>query len=68
MWIDANERLPEELEMVLVYTPEGVFAGARYEGGWEVQVPQWDAGVEYALEVLHWMPLPEAPCGTPEAA
>lgn len=61
-WIDVNERLPDEGQMVLVY-----FSGLSDCQG--IRFGTWKAsGLEFArmrqelfADASHWMPLPEPP-------
>ena len=56
-WISVSERLPEENVAVLVVTKRNrnpVVAWMRL-GLWRSR------GVDFALSVTHWMPLPELP-------
>ena len=61
-WISGEERLPEELEDVLVSTgKKHVFCAYRsYSGRWftgDIELEE----IEVGDTVTHWMPLPEPP-------
>ena len=61
-WIDVNERLPEEGQLVLIYFPSlNDSYGMRF-GTWQA------SGLEFAkmrdemfADATHWMPLPLPP-------
>lgn len=56
-WISVEDRLPEELKMVLVYSKSnGVWIG-RYSGTAFILID--DLGIDEG--VTHWMPLPNNP-------
>ena len=61
-WINVEERLPQQRERVLCYSPErkskSIFVGyiGSYSGFW-LEEPCYCC----ISEVTHWMPLPEAP-------
>ena len=61
-WISVEERLPQQRERVLCYSPErkskSIFVGyiGSYSGFW-LEEPCYCC----ISEVTHWMPLPEAP-------
>ena len=62
-WIPVTERLPEEGERVLF--TDGAWVGEGYinkRGKWQRYLNQSYTDV-MALDVTHWMPLPEPPKG-----
>lgn len=65
-WISVKDRLPDDDELVLVYTKDNVmsvcplvianaFANLKNLKVWE------DNNGYYVSDVTHWMPLPEPP-------
>lgn len=57
-WISVEERLPEELEDVLVLSRNGSCTWA--EVAHLMRNQWWRVGIPM-INVTHWMPLPEAP-------
>ena len=54
-WISIKDRLPSEIELVLIWDQDHGITCCMYECG------EW-LGDEYHFEkVTHWMPLPEPP-------
>ncbi|MDA8428977.1 MAG: DUF551 domain-containing protein [Geobacteraceae bacterium] len=63
-WIDATERLPDECDRVLLYTPYPIF-GSDYScvGNKEsITVCRTNVNHREVPVFTHWMPLPEKPC------
>lgn len=69
-WIPVTERLPENKEMVLCFTPvDGyMFVGFHFSYKWgSSTVSKWRiitamrSTKDITKKVSHWMPLPEAP-------
>lgn len=56
-WISVKDKLPTEMEYVLVYCSEGVWIGKRISETEYVLVD--DLGINST--VTHWMPLPNQP-------
>lgn len=55
-WISVDECLPDEDEIVIIYTSNGSIAVSRYEGGeWVI------TNLLHAINVTHWMKLPNPP-------
>lgn len=68
-WISVKDRLPEDLEHVLVFVKKSYVINSKYlpanhqnvgvfdDGTW------WDASIVKLIngEVTHWQPLPESP-------
>lgn len=55
-WWPVEERLPEELIVVLMYTEESMIETGYYHVGRK----EWYSG-EFRETVTHWMPLPNKP-------
>ena len=68
-WVRVEERLPEEKEMCLLYTPrDGIMCVGFYAGNdnWEHKhkwklVTAMRSSQTLTKKVTHWMPLPEPP-------
>ena len=64
-WFKADERWPEELTTVLVYTSAGnLKLGTVHNGRWEIDFPRWDSADGEELigaDVLFWTFLPHPP-------
>lgn len=60
-WIPVKERLPEELQKVLIYTDKGSYYVAKIntKGEWVSQAECVKTIIEYQ-KVIAWQPLPEA--------
>ncbi len=62
-WIPVTERLPEKSDYYLAYHGSGYIGILPYS----VQYKLFNAfdgnGTKYAMDVAHWMPLPEPPKG-----
>jgi hypothetical protein len=67
-WISVEERLPEELAAVLVWTPDlphaehGIDIGSYMTSHWGVS---WMVSDGRTAFPTHWMPLPSPPEATP---
>lgn len=65
-WISAKDKLPDEMENVLVFTEGCIDVGYLTRGRfglmrWETDyVDEW-GDREILKDVTHWMPLPDAP-------
>ena len=61
-WISVKERLPEDLDNVLVYEDGHVFIGhcEHFYGDEEVYV-DWHDILYYPITPTHWMPLTDPP-------
>lgn len=59
-WISVGERLPEEYGDVICYTAQGSIIQLVYNPKYRLFNVSFD-NVECAMNVTHWMPLPEAP-------
>lgn len=56
-WIKVEDRLPDNMQDVLVYDKNrGRIIGFYSDG-------QWGDDLRNYHQVTHWMPLPEAPSG-----
>ena len=56
-WISVSDRLPEEKQKVLLYSPtDGINIGHRLD-----EVGRFYVSKPYPDRPTHWMPLPEAP-------
>ena len=59
-WISVNDRLPEFLDEVLLFTSAGnIYVGMFYE-----KHEKYTVAGDYHMflyDVTHWMPLPEPP-------
>ncbi len=56
-WISVKERLPEEGELLLLYTNTNKYDfGVYYDGKWHVT-----CHLREIYSVTHWMPLPKSP-------
>lgn len=68
-WVSVEERLPEEKEMCLLYTPrDGIMCVGFYAGNdnWEHKhkwklVTAMRSSQTLTKKVTHWMPIPEPP-------
>ena len=68
-WVSVDERLPEEKEMCLLYTPrDGIMCVGFYDGddNWEHKhrwklVTAMRSSQTLTKKVTHWMPLPAPP-------
>lgn len=66
-WISADEKLPENGQIVLSHQKDGFIYCAEYFAGNALMSPGWfprwfmDNDCWDAKEVTHWMPLPKAP-------
>jgi hypothetical protein len=73
-WVPVTERLPEDLEDVLVVRVHGKIGdGPVVDMGWWYDGHWWMVGEDFPLsdaaEVTHWMPLPALPeSGAPASA
>ena len=58
-WVSVEDRLPKELETVVVHTKKGYTFNARLSNG------EWfgECARMQGSDVTHWMPLPERPGG-----
>lgn len=52
-WINVNDKLPKEYELVLCSTDRTVFIGYRKDSG------VWTNGKKDNIPVNHWTPIPE---------
>lgn len=58
-WISVAERLPDEKQKVLLYSPtDGINIGHRLD-----EVGRFYVSKSYPDRPTHWMPLPEPPKG-----
>lgn len=57
VWISVEDRLPEKNTSVLVSTDNGIVFQCLYA------YDGWDLWVRNAVNITHWMPLPEPPKG-----
>ena len=65
-WIPVGERLPEEFTPVLAFSKDNdkPVTAILAAGFWWSNVDDagfWSSNVDWALNVTHWMPLPELP-------
>jgi len=64
-WVPVSERLPEEGDSVLIYSPESVdpfHVAARWDVESSLTSPRRHPNFTWhGPPVTHWMPLPEAP-------
>ena len=62
-WISADEKLPENGQIVLSHQKDGFIYCAEYFVGRELMSPEWfiDNDSWNAKVVTHWMPLPKSP-------
>ena len=59
-WISVEERLPEDYGEVICYTAYKNVCQLVYNPGYRLFNVSYD-NIECAVNVTHWMPLPEAP-------
>ena len=65
-WIPVSERLPEEFTPVLTFSKDNdkPVTAILAAGFWWSNVDDagfWSSNVDWALNVTHWMPLPQPP-------
>ena len=65
-WIPVGERLPEEFTPVLTFSKDNdkPVTAILAAGFWWSNVDDagfWSSNVDWALNVTHWMPLPQPP-------